>query len=298
MLGHDHPQTLSVSDLFFHTLSHTAPMLPVLFVLYWLLEYASHKRGFDLLAYSKISGKLGPLAGTLLGIVPQCGMSVFVTSLYVSRKVTIGTLIATYIATSDEAIPVLLAQDWRLDAVGPLIGVKILGGVAAGYVIDAIVKDKYFGGAVKQAASHHVAEIITELNVTPHIEIVKHAARRTARIFGWVFLVSYVLTGFVTALDISEHLSYLNLPVLAQIVGVGAFGLIPNCVSSITIAQAYLQGLILFPAAIAGLSASAGFGPLVLLRDGDARSSVKLFLITYATSVVLGLLVWFIWRFV
>ena len=104
---HEHT---NIFDILSHSLSTTYLMIPVLFALYFILEYFSHTKQLDLISKLKISGPLGPLAGTLLGIIPQCGMSVFVTTLYLSRKVTLGTLIATYLATSDEAIPVLLAN--------------------------------------------------------------------------------------------------------------------------------------------------------------------------------------------
>jgi len=141
-------------------------MIPVLFVLYFILEYFSHTKQLDLISKLKISGPLGPLAGTLLGIIPQCGMSVFVTTLYLSKRVSLGTLIATYLATSDEAIPVLLANRGQESAILYLIGIKILIGVITGYAVDIVTSRKHYGGELPEAKSSHAVEIKHELEKT------------------------------------------------------------------------------------------------------------------------------------
>ena len=134
---HEHTDILNI---FIHSIESTYLMIPVLFVLYFILEYFSHTKQLDLISKLKISGPLGPLAGTLLGIIPQCGMSVFVTTLYLSKRVTLGTLIATYLATSDEAIPVLLANRGQEAAILYIVGLKILIGMITGYLIDFVLK--------------------------------------------------------------------------------------------------------------------------------------------------------------
>ena len=107
------------------------PMVPVLFVLYAAFELLSHREGVKLLARSGGVGALGPLAGALLGVIPQCGMSVFMTSLYSAGRVSSGTLVATYIATSDEALPVLIAQGAAWRDVGSIVGIKVALAVPA-----------------------------------------------------------------------------------------------------------------------------------------------------------------------
>ena len=103
-------QHSGIIEILLSSITDTYLMVPVLLVLYFILEYFSHTKQLDLISSLKISGPLGPLAGTLLGIIPECGMSVFVTTLFLSRRVTLGTLVATYLATSDEALPVLIAN--------------------------------------------------------------------------------------------------------------------------------------------------------------------------------------------
>src|SRR5512138_16027 len=118
----------AASDILRETLADTLPVVPILLPVYIALEYFSHHGGRDLVTRLHINRRNGPLAGTLLGIIPQCGMSVLVTSFYLLRRVTTGTLLATYVATSDEAIPVLLASRSWFGLVVGLVAVKAVAG--------------------------------------------------------------------------------------------------------------------------------------------------------------------------
>src|SRR5512143_656843 len=128
---------MSAWDILRESLVDTLPVIPILLPVYVALEYFSHRGGRDLVARLHIGRRNGPLAGTLLGIIPQCGMSVLVTSFYLLRRVTTGTLLATYVATSDEAIPVLLASGGAT-LVGALVLVKAVAGLGWGYAVDAL----------------------------------------------------------------------------------------------------------------------------------------------------------------
>ena len=138
-------------------------MIPVLFVLYFILEYFSHTKQLDLISKLKISGPLGPLAGTLLGIIPQCGMSVFVTTMFLSRRVTLGTLVATYLATSDEALPVLIAHRGEEMMILYIVGLKLLIGIVSGYAVDLLFGNKLYDGPLPEVKSSHAVEIKHEL---------------------------------------------------------------------------------------------------------------------------------------
>jgi hypothetical protein len=278
----------SITELFLHSITDTYLMIPVLFLLYFLLEYFSHTKQLDIISKLKISGPLGPLAGTFLGIIPQCGMSVFVTTLYLSRRVTLGTLIATYLATSDEAIPVLLANRGQESSILYLIGFKILIGVVSGYLVDSLMSKKYYGGDLPEAKSSHVVEIKHELEKTKYKEIAFHTLKRTMRIYFWVLLITIVIS-FALFYSNSEQLvksiqSHPNI----QIVVAALFGLIPNCAASIAIAEAFLHAGLSMGATIAGLSTGAGFGPIVLFKDGKLSFAVQALMISLAASILWG----------
>jgi hypothetical protein len=282
-------------DLLIRTIEHavldTLPMIPVLVLLYAVLEYFSHERGIDLLASAGVSGRLGPLAGTLLGILPECGMSVFMTSLYLSRRITLGTLVATYLATSDEALPVLLAQGGQGAVIFKIAGLKAIVGIVAGYSLDFLLKRELYSGPPRQEFSSHVAEVVTELRRTAILRVVRHSINRTVRIYLWVLAITALLGVALHAGGTFEWLSTIPGHSWLEVILVGAFGLIPNCGASIAIAEGYLHAGLSFGATVAGLSAGAGYGPIVLIKDGDRRNAVRLLLICLLISIVYGFLV-------
>jgi hypothetical protein len=285
---HEHT---NIFDILSHSLSTTYLMIPVLFALYFILEYFSHTKQLDLISKLKISGPLGPLAGTLLGIIPQCGMSVFVTTLYLSRKVTLGTLIATYLATSDEAIPVLLANRGQESAILYIIGLKILIGVITGYMIDFVMNKKLYEGRQPEAKSSHAVEIKHELEKTKYKEIALHTLKRTMRIYLWVLLITIAISFLLFISDSEQLIREIQLYPNIQIFAAALFGLIPNCAASIAIAEAFLHTGLSLGATVAGLSTGAGFGPIVLFKDGNLKFALHTLLISLAAAIVWGYII-------
>ncbi len=265
----------------------TWPVIPILLPIYVALEYFSHHGGRDLVARLHIGRRNGPLAGTLLGIIPQCGMSVLVTSFYLLRRVTTGTLLATYIATSDEAIPVLLASRSALWLVGGLVLVKAIAGAAWGYAVDALLPSSTDvpagdAGALAPERAIHMADV-------PWKSILVHSVRRSLHIFWIVFAATVVISGLLQASSAERVLGLWHTHPDLQIVPVAIFGLIPNCAVSVAIVETFLHGALSPGAAIAGLCAGAGFGPILLLKDGDRRTALRLLLLTLVAATVTGL---------
>ena len=280
-----------IVDILLGSVTDTYLMIPVLFLLYFMLEYFSHTKQLDLISKLKISGPFGPLAGTLLGIFPQCGMSVFVTTLYLSKRVTLGTLIATYLATSDEAIPVLLANRGQESAILYLIGFKIMIGVVTGYLIDLLVMKKYYGGDLPEVKSSHAVEIKHELEKTMYKEITIHTLKRTMRIYFWVWIITIVISYAMFISDSEQLIRTIQSHPNIQIVAAAIFGLIPNCAASIAIAEAFLHAGLSLGATVAGLSTGAGFGPIVLFKDGKLNFAVQALLISLAASILWGYII-------
>ena len=266
-------------------------MIPVLFILYFILEYFSHTKQLDLISKLKISGPLGPLAGTLLGIIPQCGMSVFVTTMFLSKRVTLGTLVATYLATSDEAIPVLIANRGQGEMILYIIGLKLLIGVVSGYTVDLLFNNNYYEGAFPEVKSLHAVEIKVELEKTKYKEITHHTLKRTLRIYFWVLIVTLAIS-FALFYTNSGHMikSIQDHPNI-QVVVAALFGLIPNCAASIAIAEAFLHAGLSVGATVAGLNTGAGFGPIVLFKDGEFKFALQPLLICLAVAIVWGYLI-------
>ena len=295
MRQHQHSGILQI---LLGALTDTYLMIPVLFVLYFILEYFSHTRQLDLISKLKISGPLGPLAGTLLGIIPQCGMSVFVTTMFLSRRVTLGTLVATYLATSDEALPVLIAHRGEEMMILYIVGLKLLIGVISGYAVDLLLKNKLYDGPLPEVKSSHAVEIKHELEKTKYKEIAFHTLKRTLRIYFWVLLITIAIS-FVLFFTDSEHLvkSIQTHPNI-QIIASALFGLIPNCAASIAIAEAFLHTGLSIGATIAGLSTGAGFGPIVLFKDGKLSVAIRVLLICLVVSITWGYLINYLAHFI
>ena len=270
------------------SLIDTLPVIPILLPVYIALEYFSHHGGRDLVARLHINRRNGPLAGTLLGIIPQCGMSVLVTSFYLLRRVTTGTLVATYVATSDEAIPVLLASRGGMGLVGALVAIKAVAGIGWGYAIDGVMASdcdvpRGDAGVLAPERAIHMAKV-------PWKAILVHSVRRSLHIFWIVFAATLVIAAVLQASSATEWLRLWDRHPYLQVVPVAVFGLIPNCAVSVAIVEAFLKTGLSPGAAVAGLCAGAGFGPIVLLNDGDRRTSLRILVLTLGAAVATGLL--------
>ena len=288
---HSHP---NIWEIILGSFTDTYLMIPILFILYFALEYFSHTKQLDLISFLKISGPMGPLAGTLFGLIPECGMSVFVTSLFLSRRVSIGTLIATYLATSDEALPVLIANREQAVYIFYILGLKLLIGVTSGYIIDLLISKKFYEGKAPEIKSSHAVEIDVELHRTRYMEIIVHSLKRTLRIYFWVFVITIAIVSLFAFFHSEELIESLNVNPIIQIIVAAFFGLIPNCAASIAIAEAFLHTGLSLGATIAGLSSGAGFGPIVLFKDGEIKTSAKILFLTVISAISWGLIINFV----
>jgi hypothetical protein len=280
----------AASDLLRESLIDTLPVIPILLPVYIGLEYFSHHGGRDLVARLHINRRNGPLAGTVLGIIPQCGMSVLVTSFYLLRRVTTGTLLATYVATSDEAIPVLIASRSWLGLVGALVLVKAVAGIGWGYAVDALMPSDCDVSSTGDAGKLAPEKAI-HMATVPWKEIFIHGLRRSLHIFSIVFVATLVIAALLEASPAGRLLELWRAHPYLQVAPVAVFGLIPNCAVSVAIVEAFLKAGLSPGAAVAGLCAGAGFGPIVLLKDADRRTALRMLLLTLCAAIVTGLLI-------
>jgi hypothetical protein len=271
----------------------TLPMVPVLFVLYTVLEFVSHQQGGRLQMRSGLPGAFGPVAGAVLGVIPQCGVSVFMTSLFLSGRVTAGTLVATYLATSDEALPVLLAHRQQLDVIASIVGIKLVVGTLSGALVDALLPPSVQPAAPDSLlASRIQSHVETELHRAPWTRAVRHSARRTIEIFAWVLVITVLLGVAIEAVGLARIAAGTERHPVLAIVGAALFGMIPNCAASIAIAEGYIRGVLSFSAAVAGLCAGAGYGPILLLRRGLLPVAARLLVVCFIFSLTAGTVVW------
>lgn len=267
-------------------------MLPFLILIFFIIELVESYYSEKMEVIAKYSGKAGPLAGSLLASFPQCGFSVIASTLYTKRFITKGTLLAVYLSTSDEAIPVLLSDPTKINLVVPVVLTKIFIAILAGYFIDFIIDCKHKltdeNTTVDEeeigCCHHHIGERRKR-------DLILHPLKHTANIFVFILLVTLLINYCIVLAGGEDNLGKFFLgdsifqPVMAALIG-----LIPNCAISIAITIMYMKGAISFGSAIAGLSSSAGLGLLVLLkRNKSLKDTMKIIALLLAVSIFAGI---------
>ena len=273
-------------------------ILPLLFIVFFIIELIEFFYSEKINSFMKKSEKSAPLIGSLAAIIPQCGFSVIASTLYIRRFITKGTLIGIYLATSDEAIPILLANPTHTHLVVPVVGLKLFIGILAGYLIDFILKDKKYIPIVEEADSDdglHADEGCCHHSVSHRRkrELIYHPLKHTFNIFIFILLITVILN-FVLAVYAEHsvlHLLLGKVKVLEPII-TAFVGLIPNCAVSIALTMLLIKGSISFGAVMSGLLSNAGLGILVLCRHNENyKDTLKIISILLCISIVSGLLI-------
>ena len=163
-----------IADVLLDTLLDCVKLLPFLLAAYLLIEWLEHRAGDRFGTFLKKSGRLGPLIGGLLGLVPQCGFSVVCANFYAGGLVSMGTVIAVMLATSDEALPLLLTEGigngMQIAEILLLLATKLVIGVAAGFAVDAVIGEFWRRTALKTAPDAAKSEEEHEAHVHAHTE--------------------------------------------------------------------------------------------------------------------------------
>ncbi len=263
--------------------------LPFLFAAFLLLEALEHHASEKMNQALKRAGNFGPLAGALLGCVPQCGFSIMASEFYAGGVITLGTLLSVYLSTSDEAVVILLSNPGHFADVFRLMITKVIIGVTAGYLV--LLLEKWWN----RRHPHHRKEIEDLCGKCGcHEEghgILKPAVRHTGEVLLFLFLFTAILNFLLEAVGM-ERLSSILLadtafqPLLAALVG-----LIPNCAASVVLTQLYIDGVISFGSAVAGLSSAAGLGLVVLFRvNSDKKENIRVVVLLYVLASAAGIL--------
>lgn len=279
-------------DHFFEILSHTfldtIKMLPFLFGVYLLIEFLEHKATGKLAGVLRRLGPFGPVGGAALGCLPQCGFSVAASNLYSGRLISLGTLLAVYIATSDEAIPILLSNPQSMGDVWKLILAKLIIAVIAGLFVDAVIR--FFNRKSNEEAEPYV-DLCENCGCGNH-GIWLSALKHTLQIFVFLFVISLALEA-VMHLAGEELLSKVLMqnsilqPALSALIG-----LIPNCAPSVILTNLYVNGSLSFGSVVAGLSTGAGMGLVVLFKvNKNLKQNLAIVGVLYAIGALSGMII-------
>ena len=279
-------EKLPFADWIADALCDSIHLLPFLFIIFFLIEITEYYYADKINEILKKTGKYGVIAGAFAAIFPQCGFSVIASSLYSKRIITRGCLIAVYLATSDETIPILLATPEKAYLIVPIIGIKLFIGILTGYFTDLVMPSKL--ELNKDTDSEIIEEGCCKHNLKHghKREIIIHPLMHTLNVFTFIFIITLILNYCLANVELANLISggkFIQ-PVWAAIIG-----LIPNCAISIGLTIMLIKGTITFGALIAGLSSNAGLGLLVLLKNNDFKDSLLIIFMLFLISVISGI---------
>lgn len=274
-------------DAILDSLIDTVKLIPFLLITYIIMEFIEHKTSHKTKDAIKKSGHLGPLIGGILGVVPQCGFSAAASSLYSARIITLGTLIAVFLSTSDEMLPILISEAVDVRIILSILGIKLVIAVIVGFIIDLFFRKKFETSEdepeIKDLCEHEHC----------HCEhgIFKSALKHTINITLYIFIISLVLNIIIYFIGENNLAHILNsTPIIGPIIA-SLVGLIPNCASSVIITQLYLSKVLNFATMIAGLLVNTGVGLLILFRTNkDLKENIKITVLLFAIGVIFGII--------
>ena len=269
-------------DIILDTLVDSLKLLPFLFLTFLIIEYLEHK--IDNQKIIKTSNKLGPLVGSLLGAFPQCGFSVSATNFYITRIITLGTLISVYLSTSDEMLPIMLAQKVPVGDIIKILLLKVLIGMFFGFIIDFFLRNKKKNIEIKELCEHEHCNCEKGIFLS--------SLQHTLNIMIFILVITFILNlGFYYLGNEMLSKIFLKNNIFSSFIS-SLVGLIPNCSASIMITELYLKNTITFGATMAGLLTGSGVGILVLFKNNkNLKENFSILLLIYGIGVASGIII-------
>lgn len=275
-------------DILKDTVIDSIKLLPFLFIAYLIMEYIEHKISEKSKEKIKKSGKFGPAIGSLFGIFPQCGFSVVATNLYAARIITLGTLIAVYLSTSDEMLPILISKAVPINIIIGILAVKFVIGMIYGFLIDLFLRT-FKKGKVQE---EKIVDLCEEEHCHCENGIVKSALKHTINVFIYIFILTLIINIIVGVVGEDTLKNFMTQTSIFEPIIASLIGLIPNCASSVIITELYLSGIISFGSLIAGLLVGAGAGLLMLFRiNKNVKENIKIVTLLFFLGAVTGIII-------
>ena len=270
---------------------------------YFFVSFLEYRYGDRMGSFLAHFHKFGPVLGALLGCIPQCGFSVMASALYVKRVISIGTLLAVFLSTSDEAVPILLSMPDKAHLVGILIIIKVAIAVTAGMTVDLVLHSMKISKLKKIASIDDACEnaIMGHSGCCSHgvdkerskiKSLLIHPLWHTAKIFVFLFVLSAALNYSVCLIGEKRIEGLLLNGTVFQPFLASMIGFIPNCFASVLLAGLFAKGAISFGSMVAGLCAGAGLGMLVLVKENkDTKDTVSIVGLLIGISVLAGVVI-------
>lgn len=282
-----------IMEIVMDTIHDTWLMLPLLYLTYLIIEYFDRKESEDDKLFFSLQ-KYGPLVGALVGVIPQCGFSIIAAMLFMGNNITLGTLLSVLIATSDEAIPILLANPGLYSSLLLIIMWKVGIAVAAGYFVDKVLFRKQNIRRLENLPEDEYEEEDENTNTCPccypQYPMAISALLRAVKIFVFLFITTLVLNILITGIGEERLESLLLNGTILQPLLAALFGFLPNCAASVVLTQLYVVNSISFASLVAGLITNAGLGIIVLVRyQAKKKQIIQVVSLLYLTAAISGI---------
>lgn len=271
-------------DIIIDTLIDAIKLLPFLFVAFLIIELVEHKlskKSKEIITKSK---KFGPILGGIIGAFPQCGFSVLATNLYISRLITLGTLIAIYLSTSDEMLLILISNRVELKLIFTILLIKIFIGIICGFIIDLVFRKSI---TKMRSKDYEICDID---NCHCNDSIMKSSFIHTVKTMSFIIVITFIINILFSTVSVdSLEKIFLKNSIFSSFISC-IIGLIPTCGASIMLTEFYLSGIISMPALIAGLLTGSGVAILVLFKSNrNLKENLKILLMIYTIGVCSGI---------
>lgn len=274
-----------MKEVILDTIIDSLKLIPFLLVAFIIIELLEHKLNNKTKSIITKSKKIGPIIGSLLGVIPQCGFSVMATNLYITRIITLGTLISIYLSTSDEMLIIMISEKVEISLILKILLIKIFFGIVYGLIIDKIINKKK-----KDKETNY--ELCDEEHCDCNHSILLSAIKHTLHITLFIFIITLIINTIFTLLG-DNYLSkiLLNNSILSPFI-TSLIGLIPNCAASVILTELYLNSTISLGALIGGLLTSSGSSLLVLIKNNkNQKENLSIILLLYALGVLSGIII-------
>lgn len=274
-----------MKEVILDTIIDSLKLIPFLLVAFLIIELLEHKLNNKTKNIITKSKKIGPIIGSLLGVIPQCGFSVMATNLYITRIITLGTLISIYLSTSDEMLIIMISEKVEISLILKILLIKIFFGIIYGLIIDKIINKKK-----KDKETNY--ELCDEEHCDCNHSILLSAIKHTLHITLFIFIITLIINTIFTLLG-DNYLSkiLLNNSILSPFI-TSLIGLIPNCAASVILTELYLNSTISLGALIGGLLTSSGSSLLVLIKNNkNKKENLSIILLLYALGVLSGIII-------
>ncbi|MBQ6389346.1 MAG: arsenic efflux protein [Mogibacterium sp.] len=273
------------------TIKDTVTLIPFLFITYLAMEWMERRTEEQSVAMLSRIGKFGPVLGSAVGIIPQCGFSAAAASLYSGGVITVGTILAVFLSTSDEMVPIFISSSVSAQTIGKILAAKFIIALITGVIADMTVRIINYTFRTHK----HIHDLCEQEHCGCEDEeggILHSALVHTLKITGFIFIISLVISLLVGFIGKQAMASFMTgIPVLGVFLS-GLIGLIPNCAASVVITQLYLEGLLTAGQMMTGLLVGAGVGVLVLLRTNRHQAeNFRVIAVLYGSGVAWGLLI-------